>query len=389
MAGQVLRGMVSTMSSGQTTSLDGRIFQQIADHPAKSISFALFMELALYEPELGYYSDPARKVGRKGGDFYTSVSVGDTFGRLLAMAAAQCWRDLDRPESFSLIEQGAHDGQLALDILGGVDELDRDFATAVRYTVIEPRQAQRELLARRFSETAREVEIVAEASKTQAAGIFVCNELVDALPVHRVRWSGEQWCELRVAVGEGGDFEWVEAPIGNNMPLADEVARIDVGDFADGYTTEINLAAQSWMAGVSELFTQGQGRWWIIDYGHSDEEFFAAHRREGTLRCYREHRATDDPFAGVGETDITAHVNFSRLAEWAGECGLGATAAQGTVDQHDFLTRVAVDWLKALERGTADGTPMSATDQARVRQFQTLTHPGMMGRVFKFLELVN
>lgn len=379
------------MGSGQTTSLDGRIFQRIADHPAKSISFAQFMELALYEAELGYYSDAARKVGRQGGDFYTSVSVGDTFGRLLAMAAAQCWRDLGRPDKFSLIEQGAHDGQLALDILGGVDELDRDFVNAASYTVIEPRQAQREFLARRFSESGCVVEIVAEAPKTQAAGIFVCNELVDALPVHRVRWTGGQWCEMRVAAGQADEFEWLEAPIENSAPLASEVAKIDVSEFTDGYTTEINLAARSWMASVSELFAPGQGRWWVIDYGHSAEEFFAPQRREGTLRCYRQQRATDDPFVGVGETDITAHVDFSRLAQWADECGLRATAAaaQATVDQHDFLTRVAVDWLKQVERGTLDGTPMSASDQARVRQFQTLTHPGMMGRVFKVLELIN
>ena len=347
------------------------------------------MELALYEPELGYYSDPARKVGRKGGDFYTSVSVGDTFGHLLAMAAQQCWRDLARPGKFALIEQGAHDGQLALDILGGADGLDHDFAEALTYTVIEPRQAQREFLARRFAEAGREVEIIAEAGKTRAAGIFVCNELVDALPVHRVRWTGGEWCEMRVTAGDDGEFEWLEAPIEKAVPLAAEVARIDVSDFADGYTTEINLAAQSWLAGVSGLFATGQGRWWIIDYGHSGEEFFAPHRREGTLRCYREHRATDDPFAGPGETDITAPVDFSRLADWAGECGLRTMVEQGTVDQHDFLTRIAVDWLKELERGTVDGTPMSASDQARVRQFQTLTHPGMMGRVFKVLELIN
>jgi len=377
------------MSSGQTTSLDERIFQRIADHPAKSISFAQFMELALYEPELGYYSDPTRRVGRKGGDFYTSVSVGDTFGRLLATAALRSWQDLGRPDKFSLVEQGAHDGQLALDILGGVESLGGDFADAVGYTIIEPRRPQREFLARRFSGVGREIEIVSEPPKTQAAGIFICNELVDALPVHRVRWCGEGWREMRVGTGDDGNFEWRRAPVEAASALAAEVARIDVSDFSDGYTTEINLTARSWLAGVSELFAPGQGRWWIIDYGYSGEEFFAAHRREGTLRCYREHGATDDPFAGVGETDITAHVDFSRLAEWAGECGLRTVAGQTTVDQHDFLTRIAVDWLKELERGMVDGTPMSASDQARVRQFQTLTHPGMMGRVFKFLELVN
>lgn len=391
MAGQVLRGMVKAMNPGKTTPLNERIFQQMAGQPSKTISFAEFMRLALYEPDLGYYSDPARRVGRVGGDFYTSVSVGDTFGRLLAVAATSVWREMQSPAAFAIVEQGAHDGQLALDFLGAVADADgdADFANALSYTIIEPREAQRELLRRRFAEAGREVELLAGAPQAgDGAGLFLCNELIDALPVHRVRWSDGEWCELRVGVGTAGDFAWGEALIEEASALAEEVARIDVSDFSDGYTTEINLAARDWMASVAGLFAPGCGRWWIIDYGYSGGDFFAPQRRDGTLRCYRGHRADDDPFVEVGTTDITAHVDFTRLSEWATDCGLRAPRG-GPVDQHDFLTRAAVDWLKRLEQGTADGTPLSSTDQARVRQFQTLTHPGMMGRVFKVLELVN
>ena len=349
------------------------------------------MDLALYDSEGGYYADPARKVGREGGDFYTSVSVGDTFGRLLAAAAAQVWRDLGKPEKFFVVEQGAHDGQLAQDFLRGAREEDgENFFPALCYFVIEPNARRRELLVERLQ--THGVQIVAAAedlpARGEASGLFLCNELIDALPVDRVRWRNGRWWEMRVTTSEGPGFEWSEREIAHDTLLAGEVARIDADErgLPDGWCTEINLAMRDWIREVADVFAPGRGRWWIFDYGWEEEDYYAPQRRDGTLRCYREHRATDDPFDAVGETDITAHVNFSRLREWAIEAGL-ETTTEKVVDQHDFLTHAAVDWLKEIERTTAEGVPMSAADQARVRQFQTLTHPGTMGRVFKVLDL--
>lgn len=383
------------MLSRGNTSLTERIFQRISNQPDGSISFGEFIDLALYDPQDGYYADPARKVGREGGDFYTSVSVGDTFGRLLAAAAARVWRDLGEPEIFAIVEQGAHDGQLARDFLRGAQAEDAEkFFPVLRYSVIEPNAARRESLAGRLA--ADNVEVVASAEdlpgRGEVSGLFLCNELIDALPVDRVRWRDGRWWEMRVAASgpsaEDPRFEWTEREIAADSPLAAEVARIgaEARGLPDGWCTEINLAMRDWIGEVAGLFAPGRGRWWIFDYGWEEDDYYAAHRHEGTLRCYREHRASDDPFEAVGETDITAHVNFSRLRDWAREAGLEPTTAI-VVDQHDFLTHAAVDWLKGIERSTADGTPMSAADQARVRQFQTLTHPGMMGRVFKVLDL--
>lgn len=380
------------MLSPGNTSLTERIFQQILNRPCGSISFAEFMELALYDSADGYYADPARKVGRADGDFYTSVSVGETFGRLLAAAAAQVWRALGEPAEFLIVEQGAHDGQLALDFLRGArQEKAAGFFPALRYLVIEPNSARRDLLSHRLQEES--AEIVASASDFKgcgkASGLFFCNELIDALPVHRVRWRNAQWWEMRVATSStAAGFTWREQEIDLESALGLEVSRINPQErhLPDAWCTEINLAMRDWIREVAGLFAPGHGRWWVFDYGWEENDYYAPHRHEGTLRCYREHRATDDPFAAVGKTDITAHVNFSRLRDWAHEAGLKA-AADTVVDQHDFLTHAAVGWLQEIERSTMDGAPLSESDQARVRQFQTLTHPGMMGRVFKVLEL--
>ncbi len=375
------------------------------------------MELALYDPEGGYYADPGRQVGRVGGDFYTSVSVGDTFGLLLAEALAEVWRKVHRPTEFFLVEQGAHDGQLAIDILHGISQIPDDgkggilFAEALRYRIVEPDPRRRELLRSRLSEAHPDRPIPVAESVAHldcygaGSGIFLCNELVDAFPVHLVRWSMKEgkgkgegaWSERCVAATAGaGEFCWIDRPIRAGSPLVAELARIDTSEFPGGYTTEINVRMRDWLREVAGLFAQGRGRgrgyWWIFDYGHREADYFAPERRAGTLRCYRDHRASDDPLIGVGGTDITAHVNFTRLTQWAEQAGLSATSTDddqslGLFDQHDFLTRAAIDWLRRVEQTTRDGTPMSATDQARVRQFQTLTHPGMMGRAFKVLVL--
>ena len=357
------------------------------------------MAMALYDENGGYYTDSTRSIGRKGGDFYTSVSVGETFGRLLAAAAAKLWRNQQEPGTFFIIEQGAHDGQLAEDLLRGAREEDEEhFFPALRYVVIEPNEARHKLLRERLQ--AEGVQIVANVEEIpgcgQLSGLFLCNELIDALPVDRVRWRDGQWLEMRVGTkasaaikaSESPRFQWSEEKIADPSPLATEVARIDAEarGLPDGWCTEINLAMRDWIAEVAQVFAPNRGRWWIFDYGWEEEGYYAAHRRDGTLRCYRNHQASEDPFAAIGETDITAHVNFSRLRDWAGEQGLRPTADK-VVDQHDFLTHAAVDWLKEIERTTTNGTPMSTRDQARVRQFQTLTHPGMMGRAFKLLEL--
>lgn len=357
----------------EDTPLFEVVFQRIQKSPDNSIPFSEYMDLALYEETHGYYARPeTRKVGRKG-DFYTSVSVGEMFGFLLAqkIAAARVHFEKERP--FILVEQGAHDGQLAIDILSGLRELE---ISDVEYRIVDPRPATRLWLQHRFAEAGFEssVKIVESLDDARAEeGIFLCNELLDAFPFRRLKFEGGKWWELRV--GRAGDVPgWVTRPLTSELqPYAKELG----SNFEDGYTTEVCPAVDRWLSEVSTLF--GKGLWWIIDYGHESEDYFAPHRKDGTFRCYRNHQATEDPFSHPGETDITAHVNFSHLKAAAEEEGL---AWRQFSDQHHFLIEAARDWLLSIE----GQTPNEETAK-RLRQFQTLTHPGMMGTQFKIAEL--
>jgi SAM-dependent MidA family methyltransferase len=346
------------------------------------------MALCLYDAGHGYYASPAtRPIGRDG-DFHTSVSVGAGFGFFLALAIEQRWReDFDGATPFLIVEQGAHDGQLALDIVSGLREHGGRWgeSRAFRYLIHEPDSSRRLELETRLREVSPggEITVVATVPTTPAsAGLFLCNELLDAFPVHRVRWESGAWRERRVGAGEGETFRWISADIAPGGPLAAELEGIVPADFPDGYTTELCLGYDAWMAAASRWF-HPRGIWWVIDYGFEAADFFAPERREGTLRCYRDHRVTDDPFHAVGAADLTSDVNFTRLDRAAAASGL---ARREFTDQHHFLTRAAAPWLHGIEAG---GPPELERNRRRLRQFQTLTHPGMMGRSFKVAEYIK
>lgn len=335
-------------------ALRGKIAGLVKKNPDRGISFVEFMEIALYDPQFGYYSRP-RAIGRSG-DFFTSVSVGRCFGMLLARWILDLRQLLGSPENFAVIEQGAHDGRLAADILAELPD-------SVGYRILEPnenfREAQRERLGDRI-----------EFGGSAETGVFVCNELVDAFPVHRVRFEGGAWRELRVLLDED---EFVERPF--DCPT--ELARLLPDSAAEGHETEVCPAAIDWISGLPKVLDRGF--FLIIDYGLEAEDFLAPERREGTLRCFRNHEATDDPFEEIGETDLTTQVNFTQLQRAAAAAGLDVVEF---TDQGRFLTKIAETWLREI-----DGHPPNPDQAALLRQFRTLTHPGLMGRSFKVLVL--
>ena len=351
------------------TQLSEIIFQRIEKKGA--ISFCEFMDLALYQPRHGYYADPfQRQLGRKG-DFFTSVSVGDTFGRLLSHQIQKVWKkDFDAADDFVVVEQGAHNGQLARDILTHLDE-------KIEYRIIEPNEKIRTQQGMMADQTGlgHRLNPVASVGDAQAKhGIFLCNELLDAFPVHLLVFQNSQWKERCVAAADG-KFFWQDEPLPDELaPFTDEI-----GTVPDGYITEVCPAMRAWLCDCSELFSE-QGRWWIIDYGHESPDYFSPLRKEGTLRCFHQHQAHDDPFSNIGETDITAHVNLTHLIQWAGEAGL---RLEQLTDQHHFLTHAAKPWLLEVEKNAGD---MDEETAQQIRQFQTLTHPSMMGQKFKVLE---
>jgi len=184
------------------------------------MSFARFMELALYHPERGYYASGRARMGREG-DFFTNVSVGSIFGKLLAAQFAEVWEKLERPREFTVVEHGAHDGQFAADALGALRA--RDCFPAISYVIVEPfpvwRERQREKLAR-FAAAVSWVDSVDQLEPF--TGIHFSNELFDALPVHLVTSGGEEWRELFVTL-DGGEFHFHARDLSSadmNLPIS-------------------------------------------------------------------------------------------------------------------------------------------------------------------------
>lgn len=338
------------------------------------------MKEALYHEKHGYYSHPfSRDIGRRG-DFYTSVSVGSTFGFLLARAIHREWKSGFANVSPPLIvEQGAHDGQLARDVMAGFREIDEAFAEDVVYRILESRPAVRGALEKGLASCpdSERIEIVGDIAAAGApCGIYLCNELLDAFPFHCLLYRDGVWHERGVGRNENGEgLAWVVRPL---PPFLEDFAAALGHDFPDGYHTEVAPAVDRWMAESANLFSE-KGIWWIIDYGYERDDYYAPSRRTGTLRCYEAHRAGEDPFAAPGRQDITAHVDFTRVEEAAVRAGLRPTRF---TDQHHFLIEAAGPWLLSIEGRVPDSAAAK-----RLRQFQTLTHPSLMGRQFKVMEL--
>lgn len=351
----------------EDTPLLRLVFQEIAKNTAGSIPFSEYMELVLYHPDYGYYSDPKQRAIGREGDFFTSVSVGETFGFLLAEQIRQEWEKWGDNEPVVIVEQGAHDGQLARDIVNAM----RDAGQTCDYRIVEPRDRIREWLEKQFREEGMgEISFVPSFKEAKAnRGIFLCNELLDAFPFRRLVFDGSAWKEMRVGTVEG-QLAWVSEEVDERLAHFSE----EMGsEFEAGYETEVCLSLERWISEAADLFEQGL--WWVIDYGYESSEYFSPSRTRGTLRCYRGHRASEDPFEAPGRIDITAHVNFTHLINAAESTGLMTRAL---TDQHHFLISAAREWLLSIE-----GAPPSGSTAKQLRQFQTLTHPSMMGQQFK------
>jgi SAM-dependent MidA family methyltransferase len=326
-----------------------------------SISFARFMEIALYCPKIGYYERSSSPVGQRG-DYYTSVSVGPLFGELLACQFAD-WRSHLRSGALSITEAGAHDGQLALDILKA---LRRDYPDLpVQYGIVEPSTTRREWQRVKLDVFAGQVTWFASLDDMpEVSGILFSNELLDAMPVHVLRWRGGQWLEAKVSVANG-QLEWCEVALGHDLgqpAVPAELAPL----LPDGFQIEVSPTARAWWQSAARKLRAG--KLVTFDYGGEMKDLLSPYRKPGTLRAYRRHQLVGDVLANPGEQDLTAHVNFDEIQR-AGE-GIGLKTERFS-SQEEFLARLVpriTDW-----------------NSERVRQFQTLTHPNHLGRAFKVL----
>ncbi len=347
------------------SSLPQLLRETLAATPSGRLPFAQVMDLALYHPEHGYYGAGPRKIGRKG-DFFTSVSIGPLFGKLLAMRALQEWQALGEPADFTIIEQGAHDGQLAEDVLSALG------GHPIRYLIVEPNPKYRAVQATRLGDQVQWVESLAALENGPKHGFFLCNELPDAFPIHLVRWNGERWEELFVETDGTEALRFIPGEC-SCTELSDEMKHLP-WDLETGHTLEINLAMLTWIRALAQAAFRGAI--FIADYGLDAEEFFADSRADGTIRRYHRHQMDGKVLTDLGECDLTTHINFTRLIDEAVRHGL----AQREYDlQGRLLGRMAMSWIQSLE-----GSP---PDAATMRQFNSLTHPALMGRSFRCLIL--
>jgi SAM-dependent MidA family methyltransferase len=330
-----------------------------------SIPFARFMELALYAPGLGYYSGGLHKFGREG-DFTTAPEVSPLFSQSLAV---QCAQVLENLEHADVLEAGAGSGVMAADILA---ELERLGQLPDRYFILELsgelRQRQRETLQAKVPHLLEKVQWLEALPLSGFRGVILGNELLDAMPVQRFRIDGDEVCELHVVL-EGDGFAYQAGPAGKE--LLDAVRNIEsqLGEpFADGYESEINLAAQGWLHSISEIMDEGLLL--FVDYGFPRHEFYHPQRSGGTLMCHYRHRAHPDPLVLVGLQDITAHVDFTAMAETAQACGL---------DVLGFTTQAHLLLSLGIEQRVAQAGDVMQVAQ----QIKQLVLPSEMGELFK------
>ena len=366
----------------RSAALVALIRAEIERSPERRITFAHFMELALYEPRLGYYRQTADRP-TDAGDFLTAPETHSIFGWTIARRIERMWAELGRPDPFSLIEYGAGSGTLAVSILEGMRRRgEDDLVAATRYEPIESNSHRLIDLRSRFEEAGFGDNLTALGAPSEGSapvtGVFLANEFLDAMPVHKVVVCGGELLELFVEWRDW--FVEVAGP-----PSTAALARrlIDDGIYpsglAEGQLGEICLGVEPWLDEVAVRLTRGYVL--AIDYGYEAAELYGPRHLAGTLLGYRGHRVVDDPFTDPGLVDLTAHVDFTALQVLGERRGLRSAAL---TTQSEFLVASGLESeLRALQESRA----ITAEDYLRARSgIVRMLDPRHMGR-FRVLEL--
>ncbi|MBE9216241.1 class I SAM-dependent methyltransferase [Plectonema cf. radiosum LEGE 06105] len=352
------------------------ITNRITASPQQRITFAEYMELALYHPEYGYYSQNAANLGKEG-DFFTSVHLGADFGEMLAIQFIQMWEILGKPVPFSLIEMGAGQGHLALDILNYIKQQYPDFLQALKYIIIEKSPGLKQLQQQRL----KNVEInwcsLEEIKNNSVIGCFFSNELLDAFPVHQFILENGELREIYVTIkGEqetGKLFtEIVDKPSTPELVNYLKLLEIDISKYPSGYRSEINLAALEWLGVVANRLQRGYVL--TIDYGYTQNRYYNPRRDKGTLQCYTRHHRHNDPYINIGQQDITAHVDFTALQQNGDRHGLQKI---GLTQQGLFL--MALGLGERVATLSQSKQPLSSLLQRRDSLHQLLDPLGLGG----------
>jgi SAM-dependent MidA family methyltransferase len=335
------------------------------------ITFADYMDACLYHPEFGYYTRADVSPRR---DYYTSVDVHPMFGSLLARQLQEMWVVMGRPQVFHLVEAGAGTGALARCILDFIAETFSDFYAALRYLAVEVSAARRRehavALARHLA--SGRVESLGALPDAIPCGCIFSNELLDALPVRRVSFSGGALREIHVTY-EGARFQEVELPL--STPVLGSYFSEQGITLQEEQQTEAGLAVCRWIREAGKRL--GKGFVLTIDYGREARELYDERHMRGTLLAYQRHRASEDYYRAPGLQDLTAHVNFTAMDLWGKRAGLERV---GLVSQGNFLMALARK-SQFAELESAGG---GEADAARRRlMFKTLIYPDGMGEAFQ------
>ncbi len=334
------------------------------------ISFARFMEMALYQPGLGYYSAGARKFG-SAGDFVTAPEMSALFGRALARQVAQVMA----ASAPAVLEVGAGSGRLAADLLVELERLDQ---LPERYDILDLsadlRERQQSTLTAAAPHLLSRVRWL-DQLPDEFSGAVVANELLDAMPAHVVAWREDAIYERGVAVDGAGGFTWNERPAtGALLAAAEEIGR--QCSLPPGFESEISLAARAWAAEWGHRLTRGALL--LIDYGFPRREFYHQQRGRGTLMCHYRHHAHPDPFYLPGLQDVTVHVDFTAIIAAAHAAGLDLL---GYTSQGQFLLNCGIlDLLSAQPSATADYIRAAGA-------VNKLLMPHEMGELFKVMAI--
>jgi SAM-dependent MidA family methyltransferase len=370
---------LSAEEAGHSAAVTGLIREHIA-RAGGWLSFERFMELALYAPGLGYYSAGSSKIGAAG-DFVTAPEVSDLFSQCLARQCAEVLRACGRGE---ILELGAGTGRMAATLLTALAHSD---ALPERYAILEVSAdlaaRQRERLAELPAALRARVVWLTRLPERPIEGLILANEVADALPCRRFTLGADGIEELGVAAGASAAGEAAVLQVRSaaaDALLTQACAGILAGlpaRLPHGYSSEVCLRVAPWIASLGECL--GRGALLLCDYGLPRSQYYHPQRMDGTLRCHFKHRVHDDPCINVGVQDITAWVDFTRVADAALAAGLEVA---GFATQAAFLLATGIEELVTR---APDGSP-----RARLAgEARRLLMPGEMGEAFKVMALTR
>lgn len=328
------------------------------------LSFRDFMEMALYYPELGYYNSAQNKIGADG-DFYTSANLTAAFGAMIGRQIEEMWQILEK-KPFKIVEIGAGTGLLCHDILDYLKN-NSSLYDCLSYCIIEKSPSMREIQKKYLHEKVSWYDSIQEIPEIN--GCILSNELIDNFSVHQVIMK-DRLQEIFVDYKE----YFIEILKPAKKELNDYFTELKV-ELPEGFLTEVNLEAKSWIKDVSQSLQKGYVI--TIDYGSLSAELYSKRRSCGTLLCYYKHQKNDNPYQFIGQQDITTHINFSAIANWGSQYGMDCC---GIVDQAQFLLALGI---KEYQNSTLNNNPnnLALVMQESMINYRLLIDMGMKFKV--------